>query len=141
MKAAAGRGASIDGDISAAWTVDPNTPGEANLPGIVLGKQILARYASKLDATNRVPYAGMLSAWTMVYALRHAGNPPTRRGLMAALHSLDPKKAKNPFLYPGVGLKTSSSDNFPVEQQILVRWTGGTSGHWLPFGKLYDHAR
>ena len=141
MKAAVSSGANIAGDIRATWGVDPTTPSEANLPGIMRGKQILARYGTSLDATNTIPFVGLASAWTMIYALQHAGNPPTRAGLMAAFHSLDPKKAKNPFLYPGIGLHTSNTDNFPLEQLILVKWVGGSTGYWQPFGKIYDHAR
>jgi hypothetical protein len=60
---------------------------------------------------------------------------------MRAFKSLDPAKAKNPFLYPGVGLKTSTKDNFPLEQEILIKWSGGATGNWTPFGALYNNVR
>jgi branched-chain amino acid transport system substrate-binding protein len=116
-------------------------PSEANLAGVKLGKQILAQYAPKLDPTNQLNFYGLASAWTMVYALQNAGKTPTRAGLMAALRSLNPAKAKNPFLYPGIQLQTSATDAFPIEQQILVKWSGGATGTWTTFGKLYNGAR
>jgi hypothetical protein len=77
----------------------------------------------------------------MVYALKNAGKTPTRVGLMNALKHLDPKKAKNPFLYPGVTLQTGPGDNFPLEDAILVKWSGGAAGGWTPFGSVYKGAR
>ena len=75
-------------------------------------------------------------------ALKAAGNPPTRAGLMKALTSLNTRA--NPFLYRGIAEKTSPTDWFPVEQQILTRYhSGGPAGigYGQPFGRLYNNAR
>jgi len=76
----------------------------------------------------------------MVEALKKAGNPPTRAGLMKALLSLN--SLKNPFLYPGFVEKTSATDHFPIEQLVLARYhsTGGAAnqGFWEPFGRVYS---
>ena len=141
MKIAAASGAAIDGAVSTYYQVDPSNDDEANLAGVKLAKQITGQYAPKLDPGNSNVVYGLSAAWTMAYALQNAGKTPTRAGLMKALRSLDPKKAKDPFLYPGIGLQTSPTDNFPLEQQILVKWEGGATGNWKPFGKLYNHAR
>ena len=58
---------------------------------------------------------------------------------MTALHSLN--TSKDPFVYPGIKLKTSATDNFPIEQEILTKWSGGATGDWQPFGKLLDSGR
>ena len=35
----------------------------------------------------------------------------------------------DPFLYPGIKLQTSATDNFPTEQEIMIKWTGnGAAG-------------
>jgi branched-chain amino acid transport system substrate-binding protein len=141
LKLAASNGAKVDGAISVTYLNDPGVPALANSPGSVLGKQILAKYAPSLDPTNTLTWYGLASAWTMTYALQNAGKTPTRAGLMRALKTLSPSKAKNPFLYPGVGLKTSAQDNFPLEQEILVKWSGGAAGGWGPFGELYNKVR
>jgi branched-chain amino acid transport system substrate-binding protein len=141
LKLAASNGAKVDGIISTGAYVDASIPSEANLTGVKLGKQILAEYASSLDPNNSLTFYGLANAWTMVYALKNAGKTPTRAGLMRALKNLNPKKAKNPFLAPGVTLKTGKKDNFPLEQVQLIRWGGGATGNWNPFGKVYGGVR
>lgn len=139
MQLAAANGGAVDGAISVTYLNDPiNFPNSA---GTKLGLQIFQKYAPTLDVNNTLNWYGLANAWTMVHALKNAGKTPTRAGLMKALRSLDPKKAKNPFLYPGVGLKTSAKDNFPLEQEILIRWQGGAKGNWKPFGQLYNNVR
>ncbi|HEY2354012.1 MAG TPA: ABC transporter substrate-binding protein [Gaiellaceae bacterium] len=77
---------------------------------------------------------GLASAWTFVDALKHAGSNPTRTSLMHALRTLNESSSnKNPFVYPGMTVKTSSSRTFPMEQLILEKWSG--SAHdWKSFG-------
>jgi hypothetical protein len=63
---------------------------------------------------------------------------------MNALHSFN--TSKNPFVYPGIKLKTSmtkkSHDNFPIEQEILIKWTGsGATADFQPTGKLQGGIR
>jgi branched-chain amino acid transport system substrate-binding protein len=126
-------GANIDGDISATYLLDVvNNP---DTPAAKLYKSILAKYdsgANPLDANNLY---GVAAAWTFVQALQNAGNPPTRAGLMNALTHL---KARNPFLYPGVTLATTPTERYPIDQQILEKWT---SGAWHPFGFVFKNAR
>jgi branched-chain amino acid transport system substrate-binding protein len=142
VKVAAASGGNVDGMISAGWLNDVSIPALANTAGGKLGKEILAKYAPALDPTNSLTFYGLADAWTMVYALQHAGKTPTRAGLIRALRTMDPRKAKNPFLYPGVGLQTKmQGDNFPIEQVRLVRWSGGAQGGWNPFGPVYTKAR
>jgi branched-chain amino acid transport system substrate-binding protein len=141
MKLAAANGGKVDGAISVTYLNDPGVPALANSPGSVLGKQILAKYAPTLDVGNTLNWYGLANAWTMVHALKNAGKTPTRAGLMRALKSLTAAKAKNPFLYPGVTLETSAKDNFPLEQEVLIKWGGGSTGSWTPFGTLYSKVR
>ena len=68
---------------------------------------------------NNLVY-GLAVAWTFVDALKHAGANPTRTSLMKALRNLNESGAnKNPFVYPGMIVKTSSTRTFPMEQLIL----------------------
>ena len=64
--------------------------------------------------TDVYNWYGMTVAWTMVETLREAGKNLTRAGLLQAAQSLD--TAANPFLLPGIRLKTSSTDYRPLEQ-------------------------
>ena len=141
MKLAASNGGKVDGAISVSYLLDATVVSTASQPGIALGKQILAQYAPSLDPNNGLTFYGLANAWTMVYGLKNAGKTPTRAGLMRALKNLDPKKAKNPFLFPGVSLQTGPKDNFPLEQETLIRWGGGATGAWVPFGSVYSGVR
>ena len=141
IKLAAANGAKVDGAISVGAYVDASVPSESNWAGVKLAKQIVAQYAPSLDVNNSLTVYGLANAWTMAYALKNAGKTPTRAGLMRALKNLNPAKAKNPFLYPGVKLQTGAKDNFPLEQEVLIRWGGGATGFWTPFGKLYSKIR
>jgi branched-chain amino acid transport system substrate-binding protein len=126
-------GANVEGDISATYVYDVwNNPTSATSK---LYKNIIAKYdkgANPLDAN--VLY-GVASAWTMVQALKNAGSPPTRAGLMNALTHMN---QVNPFLYPGVKMITTPTERFPIDQQTLEQYKG--TG-WQPFGRLFNKAR
>ena len=79
---------------------------------------------------------GLASAWTFVDALKHAGKNLTRAGLMKALRNMN--EPKNPFVYPGISIKTSAKRTFPMEQLVMTKWSGGASGDWHPFGKVVN---
>jgi branched-chain amino acid transport system substrate-binding protein len=141
MLSAAANGAKVDGVISSTYTASATT--QTGLPGIKLANAIIAQYAPSLVPSlqrgdGNIVY-GLGSAWTLVYALQHAGKTPTRAGLMTALHSLN--TGANPFVYPGIKLQTSATDNFPIEQDIMMKWAGGATGDWATFGKLVGGVR
>ena len=55
---------------------------------------------------NNLVY-GLAVAWTFVDALKHSGANPTRVSLMHAMRTLNESGAnKNPFVYPGMAVKT-----------------------------------
>jgi branched-chain amino acid transport system substrate-binding protein len=129
-------GASLNGIISTAYVASQTT--QPNLPGMKLAKKIIHRYAPSLDndfalGDLNLVY-GLGSAWTFVYALKHAGKNPTRKSLMRALRHMNTDK--NPFVYPGITIKTSKKRTFPMEQLKMLKWSGGAGGDWHGFGKL-----
>jgi branched-chain amino acid transport system substrate-binding protein len=141
LLAAAKAGANLDGLISSTYLESPVL--DSNLPGMVLGKQIIDQYAPALSADwaagdSNLVY-GMGTAWTFVYALQKAGKNPTRASLEAALHSMN--TSKNPFVYPGITIQTTAKDNFPMEQLKLTKWSGGPDGAAHPFGQLLKSGR
>ncbi len=110
---------------------------------MTLGKQIIDTYAPALSSDwaigdSNLVY-GMAVAWNFVYALQNAGKNPTRVSLMAALHSMNTNK--DPFVYPGITIQTSATDNFPLEQLNLTKWSGGAGGAMHAFGKLLKVGR
>jgi branched-chain amino acid transport system substrate-binding protein len=142
MLDAAKAGASLNGVVSTTYL--PSQTVQPKLPGMKLAKKII-------DATGNAGLEqdfalgdynlvyGLASAWTFVDALRHAGKNPTRASLMRALRNLDETgKNKNPFVYPGMAVRTSKTRPFPMEQLILEKWAGGPGGDWKTFGKVLD---
>jgi branched-chain amino acid transport system substrate-binding protein len=131
-------GASLNGVISTSYLASATT--QATLPGMKLAKSIIHKYAPALDSDfaqgdlNLV--YGLGAAWTFVDGLKHAGKNPTRASLMKALRSLD--ETKNPFVYPGMAVATSKKRTFPMEQLVLEKWSGGSTGDWHPFGKIVN---
>ena len=123
-----------NGSISIVFAKDPAAPLWAKDKGIRLFQTILRKYGSGVgsrDLKDGYYVAGMASAFTMVDALRKAGKNLTRAGIMRAATHLNEKN--NPFLLPGIVVKTSPTKRFPVTQVRLQRWQGKA---WHPFGKL-----
>ena len=141
LLAAAKAGASVDGVISTTYLASSTT--QSSLPGVKLATSIINQYAPSLapsfaQGDANVMY-GFGNAWTFVYALQHAGKTPTRASLMKALKSLN--TGANPFVFPGIKIQTSARDNFPIEQEIMIKWAGGATGDWAPFGELVSNVR
>jgi branched-chain amino acid transport system substrate-binding protein len=139
MLLAAQNGASLNGVISTNYLASSTT--QANLPGMKLAKRIIkATKNTQLEQALaqgdlNIVY-GLAVGWTFVDALKHAGKHPTRPGLMKALRNL--KESNNPFVYPGMTVQTSRKRTFPMEQLIFIKWSGGASGDWHHFGKIYS---
>jgi branched-chain amino acid transport system substrate-binding protein len=120
----------VEGAISIVFLKDPNDPKWARDPGIKLYRQIMRRYGSG-NAKDVYNVYGMAVAYTFVDALRHAGRNPTRRSVMNAVLRLN--ETKNPFVLPGMAVRTSASDRYPLDQARLERWS---KGKWVSFGGL-----
>ena len=75
---------------------------------------------------------GMSVAHTFVQALKQAGKNPTRASIMRAALHLNIRN--DPFLLPGVVVRTTASDHFPLDQARLERWH---RSRWVSFGGLF----
>jgi branched-chain amino acid transport system substrate-binding protein len=142
MGLAVKNGANVEGAITAGYVLDPNDPAQLKSAGAVLGKKILDNYDGGKAIFDINNMYGLGSAWTFVQALKNAGNPPTRAGLMKALRSLNLKQ--NPWLYKGFVTKTGPGDGFPIEQLVLARYHSGGSaglGYFGAFSRVYSNAR
>jgi branched-chain amino acid transport system substrate-binding protein len=137
MRIAGAAGADLSKALSTTYLKDATDPAQAGDAALKQYRSIMSRYYAKGNVNDANNIYGMSAAWTMVWGLQHAGNPPTRRGLIRALTHMT---AKDPFLVNGIKIKTTANDHFPIEQQRLIRWVSADN-RWQPFGKLYDHAR
>jgi branched-chain amino acid transport system substrate-binding protein len=108
------------GALSIAFLKNPNDPIWAKDRAVALYRSIMRTHYAAGRPTDVYNWYGMTVAWTMVETFRKAGRDLTRAGLLRAAQSLN--TAANPFLLPGIRLKTSRSDYRPLEQVYLYRY-------------------
>jgi branched-chain amino acid transport system substrate-binding protein len=125
--------AEVNGSISVSYLKDPANPKWDNDAGMKLYRQIMSKYAPKANQKDGLYFYGVAKAASFVDALYGAGKNPTRASLEAALLKLN--DAKSPFTLPGVVIKTSANDHFPISQLKLIRFNNGT---WTEFGQLLN---
>ena len=129
-----GRNKLVNGTISIAFLKDPNDPQWSKDVGMQLFHTILGHYAPSANQGDPMLVYGMAAAWTAVEAIRRVGAKLTRE---AHVKELDTFTATgNPFLLPGIAVKTAGRDHFPVEQMLLQRWQ---NGGWRQFGGLWAY--
>ena len=121
----------IEGTISIVFLKDPNDPRWAKDRGMRLYRMIMKRYKGTTPKDVYNVY-GMSVAHTFVEALRKAGKNPTRDSMMRAARHLNIHN--DPFLLPGVVVRTTPSDGFPLDQARLERYH---NGRWRSFGGLF----
>jgi branched-chain amino acid transport system substrate-binding protein len=125
-----------NGSISIAFGKDPASPQWRNDKGIKLFQSILKRYGNDItsrDLKDGYFTAGMATAYTMVTTLKKAGRNLTRQNVMRAATHLTEKG--NPFVLPGIVIRTTPTSRFPLTQVRLQRWQNNA---WRPFGTLVN---
>jgi branched-chain amino acid transport system substrate-binding protein len=131
-----GKNKVVEGSITTNVLKDPTDPRWKNDTGMKLYRSLMGKYADGENINDVYHVYGMAVGYETVGLLRRLGTNPTRAGLMKAARSLnDPK---NPFLLPGIVVKTGPGDGFPVQQGQLQRWT---KGRWVPVGGLWQSKR
>jgi branched-chain amino acid transport system substrate-binding protein len=130
---AASAGGTPRGAVSLAFLKDPSDPQWKDDPGMRLYRTLMKRYARGASIRDRQHVHGMAVAYETVSLFERLGAAPTRAKLMARARSIT--SAGNPFLLPGVMVRTSAADGFPVEQGRLRRFGGR---RWMSFGGLWS---
>jgi ABC-type branched-subunit amino acid transport system substrate-binding protein len=120
-----------NGAVSMNWLRDPSNPREARDPGVKLYKQLMKRYLPRANPREVAHIHGMAAAWTLVETLKKAGKSPTRAKVQRAAASL--RLVGNPFLRPGIDVRTSPTRYEPLAKVQLLRYSGAV---WMPLGKL-----
>jgi len=119
------------GIVTAQYGKDPTDPTWASDPGLKDWTEFMKKYypAGNLADANSVYGYGV--AQTLVQVLKQCGDNLTRENVMKQAASLD---MTLPMSLPGVNIKTSADDFFPIEREKLARFDGKT---WVLFGKVY----
>jgi branched-chain amino acid transport system substrate-binding protein len=133
MGIAAKAGAALKNVTSVGYIKDPTDPQWDSDAGMKLYKQVIAN-CSTCSVTNGFNIYGVAVAYTMVDILKQAGSNLTRANVMSiAGNQLN--ETNNPFLLPGVVVKTTSGDHFPITQEQVITWNG--TG-WTLKGSIID---
>jgi branched-chain amino acid transport system substrate-binding protein len=124
----------VGGTVSVAFLKDPTDPRWLKDSAMKLYRRVLKRFAPGADPDDVNHVYGMAAAWTAVEAIRRAGSDLTRDRLVGVVGSLNLQG--NPFLLPGIVVKTGAGDHFPIEQMLLQRWHKGA---WRSFGGIWTY--
>jgi branched-chain amino acid transport system substrate-binding protein len=125
------KGVETNGSLSVAFLKDPTSPAWAKDPAVKLYRQIMKRYNKGESPSNVYNFYGMAVAYSMVDALKHAGRNLTRESLLKAATHMDERN--NPFLLPGIAVRTSPANYFPITKAKMVRYRRTL---WVLFGPL-----
>jgi branched-chain amino acid transport system substrate-binding protein len=131
LSSSRGQNKRVEGSISIVFLKDPNDPKWKKDPGVLLYRKIMKRYNRSGNVKDVYNLYGMSAAFTFVDALKHAGKNPTRQSIMRAATHLNERN--NPFVLPGMTVRTTSTDHYPMDQARLERWH---NGRWISFGGL-----
>jgi len=121
------------GALSVAFVKNPNDPIWAKDSALALYRTVMKSHHPRGKPADVYNWYGMTVAWTMVETLRKAGKSPTRASLLRAAQSLN--LAGNPFLLPGIVLKTSKTRYFPLDKVYLYRYD---NRQWVKASSLLD---
>jgi branched-chain amino acid transport system substrate-binding protein len=118
---------------SVGYIKDPTDPTWASDAGMQLYKTVIAN-CTTCNVNDGFNIYGAAVAWSMVDVLKQAGTNMTRANV-ANIATSGLNETANPFLLPGVVVKTTSSDHFPITQEQVITWSG--TG-WTRQGNLID---
>jgi branched-chain amino acid transport system substrate-binding protein len=119
-----------EGALSIVFGKDPDEQMWKRDKGMKLFRSVMKGYAAG-QTPNGYYAAGMAAAYTLVDTLKKAGKNLTRKSVMTAATHLNEKS--NPFVLPGIRIRTTPSYRFPISQVRLERWH---KDHWVLFGPL-----
>jgi branched-chain amino acid transport system substrate-binding protein len=124
----------VRGSVSISFLKDPTDAKWSKDATVKLYRSILRKHAPGANANDVFHVYGMAVAWTTVELLKRIGRNLTRDALVKAASSMN--LPRNPFLLPGIAIKTGPKDHFPIEQMLLQRWDKGS---WKTFGGIWGY--
>jgi len=129
-----GTNKAVENSIAIVFLKDPTDAKWRNDAAVKLYRSIMSRFAKGANQKDVYHVYGMAVAYEFVHVLKGAGKNPTRASVMTQTRKLnDPS---NPFLLPGLTVRTSATERFPIEQAQLQRWSKGS---WKSFGGLWGY--
>ncbi|HEX8929989.1 MAG TPA: ABC transporter substrate-binding protein [Actinomycetota bacterium] len=109
------------GIVTAAYTKTADDPQWTNDAAMKEFLSDLKKYAPDADPNDPYSVYGWSVGYTIVETLKKVSGTPTRDALMQAAKNLD---VTPPLLLPGITVKTSDSDPYPIEAMQIAQFTG-----------------
>ena len=123
------------GVISATYLRDPTDPGTQASKEYAEFAAFMKQWYPAGDPTETLNVLGYSAAQTLVQALKQAGDNLTRENLMKQALNLN---MTLPMLYPGIDVKTSPTDAYPIEKLQLIQFNGT---RYEPVGGVFGTAK
>jgi branched-chain amino acid transport system substrate-binding protein len=120
------------GILSAGFQMDVTDPQWDDQPGMQRFRAFMAKYYPEADRSESGPMIAFNASNTLVEVLRRCGDNLTRENVMKVAANLD---FAIDGLIPGIRLKTTQTDFYPIEQVQMMRFTGE---RWEVFGPILD---
>ena len=118
--------------LSAGYQMDVTDPQWDNHPGMQRFRAFMAKYYPEADRSESGPLTGFNVSTALVEVLKRCGDNLTRENVMKIVADLD--FVIDTYI-PGVRIKTSPTDFYPIEQVQMMRFTGEK---WQLFGPILD---
>ncbi|GLR85562.1 branched-chain amino acid ABC transporter substrate-binding protein [Bradyrhizobium iriomotense] len=120
------------GIMSAAYQMDVTDPQWDSYPGMQRFRTFMEKYYPEADKSDGMAMTAYNMSTGLVEVLKRCGNNLTRENVMKVAGNLD---FEIDTLRPGIRVKTSPRDFYPIEQLRMVRFTGH---NWEAFGPIID---
>lgn len=121
--------------ISTAYLKDMQDPQWADDQGRKDWEAFMDKYFPDGDKSSSFTAYGYSVAQSVVHVLEQCGDDLTRENVMKQAASLD--NVTMPLFLPGIAMKTSETDFYPIEQMQLMKFNGE---RWENFGEVIDGA-
>jgi branched-chain amino acid transport system substrate-binding protein len=120
------------GILSAGFQMDVTDPQWDGRPGMQRFRAFMARYYPEANHSESGPMIAFNASNALVEVLKRCGDNLMRDNVMKVVANLD---FEIDGLIPGIRVKTTETDFYPIEQVQMMRFTGE---RWEAFGPILD---
>jgi ABC-type branched-subunit amino acid transport system substrate-binding protein len=120
------------GILTAQYQMDVTDPQWDSHPGMKRFRAFMAKYYPEADKSESGPLTAWNTSTALVEVLKRCGDNLTRANVMKIVANMDFEI--NTYI-PGIHIKTTPTDFYPLEQVQMARFTGEK---WELFGPIID---
>jgi ABC-type branched-subunit amino acid transport system substrate-binding protein len=120
------------GILTAQYQMDVTDPQWDSTPGMKRFREFMAKYYPEADRLESGPLTAWNTSTALVEVLKRCGDNLTRENVMKIVANMD---FEIDTYIPGIHIKTTPTDFYPIEQVQMARFTGEK---WELFGPIID---